>query len=127
MFPWFQHGAEPSRRHFDIRTYTPDMSNSWPDLDVLVLFVAVVNSGSLGAGARKVGMAQPNASRAVALLESSSRRPCCTAPRAVRRPPKSGSSWPNRHASCWMPPNASATGNRAALGTRWRNCGWERA
>lgn len=46
------------------------MSNSWPDLDVLELFVAVVDSGSLGAGARKVGMAQPNASRAVALLEA---------------------------------------------------------
>lgn len=34
------------------------------------LFVAILDEGSVGAGARKAGMAQPNASRAVAELEA---------------------------------------------------------
>ncbi|MFB9166492.1 LysR family transcriptional regulator [Arthrobacter psychrochitiniphilus] len=46
------------------------MSDDWPNLQVLELFVAVVDTGSVGAGARKSGMAQPNASRAVAELET---------------------------------------------------------
>ncbi|WKS61935.1 LysR family transcriptional regulator [Corynebacterium accolens] len=46
------------------------MSEAWPNLQVLELFVAVVDEGSVGAGARKVGMAQPNASRAIAELET---------------------------------------------------------
>lgn len=46
------------------------MTSSWPSLPALELFVAVVDTGSVGAGARKVGMAQPNASRAVAELEA---------------------------------------------------------
>lgn len=46
------------------------MSNAWPNLTVLELFVAVVEEGSLGAGARRVGMAQPNASRALTDLEA---------------------------------------------------------
>ncbi len=44
--------------------------SSWPDLEVLALFVAVVEEGSLGAGAARVAMAQPNASRAIRRLES---------------------------------------------------------
>ena len=50
--------------------YAFDMSEAWPNLQVLELFVAVVDEGSVGAGARKVGMAQPNASRAIAELET---------------------------------------------------------
>lgn len=46
------------------------MTQSWPNLAVLELLIAVVDEGSLGAGARKVGMAQPNASRALAALEA---------------------------------------------------------
>ncbi|MEP6814575.1 MAG: LysR family transcriptional regulator [Marmoricola sp.] len=45
------------------------MSKGWPNLQALELFVAVVDEGSVGAGARKVGMAQPNATRVVAGLE----------------------------------------------------------
>ena len=41
----------------------------WPDLAVLELLVGVADGGSLGAAARAVGMAQPNASRAVAGME----------------------------------------------------------
>ncbi len=47
------------------------MSTQWPDLAVLELLVGVADGGSLGAAARAVGMAQPNASRAVAALERS--------------------------------------------------------
>lgn len=42
-----------------------------PDL-LLELLVSVSEHGSLGAGARAVGMAQPNASRAVARFERTS-------------------------------------------------------
>jgi DNA-binding transcriptional LysR family regulator len=42
---------------------------SWPSLQALELFVAVVDESSVSAGARKVGMAQPNASRVMAGLE----------------------------------------------------------
>lgn len=41
-----------------------------PDLAAVELLVAVVDHGSLGAGARAVGMAQPNASRALRRLEA---------------------------------------------------------
>lgn len=41
----------------------------WPDLTALELLVAVADHGSLGAGARAVGMAQPNATRSMARLE----------------------------------------------------------
>lgn len=41
----------------------------WPDLSALELLVSVSEQGGLGAGARAVGMAQPNASRVVARLE----------------------------------------------------------
>jgi DNA-binding transcriptional LysR family regulator len=44
----------------------------WPDLPLLELIVSVSEHGSLGAGARAVGMAQPNASRAVARFERGS-------------------------------------------------------
>lgn len=44
---------------------------TWPDLAVLELLVAVADSGGLGAGARRVTMAQPNASRAMTALEAS--------------------------------------------------------
>lgn len=46
------------------------MSTEWPSLPALELFVAVVEEGSVGAAARTVGMAQPNASRLLAHLES---------------------------------------------------------
>lgn len=52
-----------------MESYHSDMNNRWPDLSVLELLVAVTESGGLGAGARAVGMAQPNASRAIANLE----------------------------------------------------------
>jgi len=42
----------------------------WPDLAVLELLVAVAEHGGLGAAARAVGMAQPNASRAITRLEA---------------------------------------------------------
>lgn len=45
------------------------MTTRWPDLAALELFVAVAREGSLSAGARCVGMAQPNASRAMTRLE----------------------------------------------------------
>ena len=50
--------------------YDSDMGDRWPNLQILELFVAVVDEGSVGAGARKVGMAQSNASRAIAELEA---------------------------------------------------------
>lgn len=45
------------------------MTRNWPDLAVLDLLVGVDEQGSLSAAARKVGMAQPNASRAIKQLE----------------------------------------------------------
>lgn len=42
---------------------------SWPDLAAIELLVAVADHGSLSAGARAVGMSQPNASRSLARLE----------------------------------------------------------
>jgi DNA-binding transcriptional LysR family regulator len=47
----------------------PVVPESWPDLAVLQLLVAVAEQGSLGAGARQVGMSQPSASRAVTRFE----------------------------------------------------------
>jgi len=49
----------------------PRRGERWPDLAVLELLVAVSEHGSLSAGARAVGMAQPNASRALAAWEKS--------------------------------------------------------
>ncbi|MFD4367353.1 LysR family transcriptional regulator [Rhodococcus sp. NPDC058521] len=46
------------------------MIRAWPDLAVLELLVRVDELGSLGSAARRVGMAQPNASRAVKQLET---------------------------------------------------------
>ncbi|RNE49569.1 LysR family transcriptional regulator [Corynebacterium alimapuense] len=46
------------------------MSSQWPNLQSLELIVAVADEGSIGAGARKVGMAQPNASKAIVELEA---------------------------------------------------------
>ncbi|NNG40475.1 LysR family transcriptional regulator [Flexivirga sp. ID2601S] len=43
--------------------------STWPDLSALELLVAVADHGSLSAGARATGMAQPNASRSIARLE----------------------------------------------------------
>lgn len=45
------------------------MPTEWPDLAVLQLLVAVAEQGSLGAGARQVGMTQPSASRALTRFE----------------------------------------------------------
>lgn len=53
-----------------MEAYTFDMSSSWPSLEALELFVAIVDEGSVGAGARKVGLAQPNASRLMVRLET---------------------------------------------------------
>ncbi|HKJ12801.1 MAG TPA: LysR family transcriptional regulator [Ornithinimicrobium sp.] len=44
-------------------------AHPWPDLSALELIVSISEQGSLGAGARAVGMAQPNASRLVARME----------------------------------------------------------
>lgn len=41
-----------------------------PDLPTLELFIAVADEGSIGAGARRVGIAQPNASRLIHHLET---------------------------------------------------------
>jgi DNA-binding transcriptional LysR family regulator len=46
------------------------MPQRWPDLAVLELLIAVSEHGSLGAAARSVGMAQPNASRVMTRLET---------------------------------------------------------
>src|SRR5699024_6959719 len=46
------------------------MPDALPNLQALALFLAVVDSGGLGAGARRVGMHQPNASRMIAQLEA---------------------------------------------------------
>jgi len=45
------------------------MTGQRPDLTALDLLVRVAECGSLGAAARRIGVAQPNASRAIALLE----------------------------------------------------------
>ena len=45
------------------------MTETLPHLQALALFVAVVDEGGLGAGARRLGMHQPNASRMIAHLE----------------------------------------------------------
>lgn len=47
------------------------MTQRWPDLSVLELLVAVSDYGSIRAAAQALGMAQPNASRALAELERS--------------------------------------------------------
>ncbi|QDQ98533.1 LysR family transcriptional regulator [Tomitella fengzijianii] len=46
------------------------MTLEWPDLTVLELLVGIDDLGSLGASARRVGMAQPNATRRVRRLET---------------------------------------------------------
>ncbi|MCC9205855.1 LysR family transcriptional regulator [Arthrobacter sp. zg-Y769] len=46
------------------------MAHAWPNLQVLELFIAVVDEGSVASGARKLGMAQSNASRSIAELEA---------------------------------------------------------
>ncbi|WP_284284540.1 helix-turn-helix domain-containing protein [Arsenicicoccus piscis] len=76
-----------------------------PDLPALELLVAVEDEGSLGAAARRVGLAQPNASRTLARLE---RR--CGVPLVVRRsgglpsPPKARSSRAGPGRSSRRPP-----------------------
>lgn len=47
----------------------PIVRNALPNLDTLALFVAIVEDGSLSAAARKLGVHQPNASRALKQLE----------------------------------------------------------
>lgn len=46
-----------------------------PNLQALALFVAVVDEGSLGAGARRLAIHQPNASRLIARLEAEAGAP----------------------------------------------------
>lgn len=46
------------------------MASSFPDLPALELFVAIAEAGSIGGGARQVGIAQPNASKLMRQLES---------------------------------------------------------
>lgn len=45
------------------------MPTTWPEMAAVELLVAVADHGSLSAGARAVGMAQPNATRSIARLE----------------------------------------------------------
>ena len=45
------------------------MTRGWPDIASLELLVGIDDRGSLGAAARAVGVAQPNASRAIRQLE----------------------------------------------------------
>lgn len=54
---------------------------TWPSLFNLELFVAIVESGSIGGGARRIGIAQPHASHIVSELERS-----LGAPLLERRP-----------------------------------------
>ncbi|WP_024795339.1 LysR family transcriptional regulator [Tomitella biformata] len=49
--------------------HPPPKTTDWPDLAVLELLVGIDEHSSLGAAARRVGMAQPNASRRVKDLE----------------------------------------------------------
>lgn len=49
------------------------MSTQWPHLQALELFVAIVDHGSVGAGARAVNIAQPNASRLLEQLEATAK------------------------------------------------------
>lgn len=58
-----------SRVESRMEAYHVDMTVRWPDLSVVELLVAVHDLGSVSAAARAVGMAQPNASRALAGLE----------------------------------------------------------
>ena len=61
------------------------MPTSLPNLLALELFVAVVDEGGLGAGARRTGMHQPNASRLMARLEAQAGRPLLErSPRGAR-------------------------------------------
>lgn len=55
--------------------YHVHMGTHWPDLHALELLVAIVDEGSVGAGARRVGMAQSNASRLIARLEAATDAP----------------------------------------------------
>lgn len=50
--------------------YDWHMPQSFPDLPTLELFVAIAEAGSIGSGARRVGMAQPNASKLMRQLEA---------------------------------------------------------
>lgn len=52
-----------------MQAYHMYMAARWPDLATLELLVAVADHCSIGAGARAVHMAQPNASRALTALE----------------------------------------------------------
>ncbi len=49
----------------------PAQPTEWPDLAVLELLIGIDEHSSLGAAARRVGMAQPNASRRIKNLERS--------------------------------------------------------
>ncbi|MBJ8345668.1 LysR substrate-binding domain-containing protein [Antrihabitans sp. YC2-6] len=46
------------------------MGSEWPEMATLELLVGIDDRGSLGAASRQIGMAQPNASRAIRQLES---------------------------------------------------------
>lgn len=46
------------------------MQRQWPDLEALGLLVAVADAGGIGAAARALNLAQPNASRAMSALEA---------------------------------------------------------
>jgi len=57
-----------------MRTYAGDMGEAraavdWVQIPSLRLLVALADSGSVGTAARRVGIAQPNASRSIAMLE----------------------------------------------------------
>src|SRR5699024_1197026 len=51
------------------QAYARRMTREWPDLTVLELLVRIDELGSLGAAARRIDMAQPNATRRIRSLE----------------------------------------------------------
>ncbi|WP_193103960.1 LysR family transcriptional regulator [Brachybacterium sp. FME24] len=66
------------------------MPDALPNLQALALFIAVVDEGGLGAGARRLGMYQPNASRMIAQLEAQAGMPLLDRDPRGSRPTSAG-------------------------------------
>ncbi|MGP9681039.1 MULTISPECIES: LysR family transcriptional regulator [unclassified Brachybacterium] len=66
------------------------MPDALPNLQALSLFVAVVDEGGLGAGARRLGMYQPNASRMIGQLEAQAGMPLLERDPRGSRPTSAG-------------------------------------
>ncbi|MFC7099736.1 LysR family transcriptional regulator [Nonomuraea rubra] len=77
-----------------------------PDLDSLKLLVDVGELGSLGRAARAAGIAQPSASKRIALLERRLGLPCSNAPRAAPCSPPRARWWPAGPRRCSPPPRS---------------------